>query len=475
MISPVGYILIPVALILFVRGRRALLWATLVFVPFTALQVVDIGITTIAGFQFFGVLFILRCLVDSVWSGTSGFKVSKANGLAALFLLVCFASISMAILKAGTVEVYTETQGRWTDIVSNSGPLRLSSFNFTQVLYPTFGVLLFHFLVRELRSPADLKKTVNILVWGALITAGFSIAAGILFTLGQGNTYWGVLNLFKAGPLAGVGGPQISSVGEFVRTYTPAGEPGLTAMTLLLGLGLVVGSMVRRQTGNSPLVRAPRLKLSVIALALLFNGSTTGYLGGALLIAWGVVAPWYVGVRGIHSLRPLLYAAAGVAVVAVAGTMIQVSGLSFYEWLTEYHLAKVQGEGVGSGQIRAYVTWYSLTEVFLASPLLGVGYGSHLSLSLITFLLANVGLVGFGVFLVFLFVVFRNATAAACKAQGPLGTVAFASVLLFVPFFATLFVAKATSGMNYGATWTVIALAEAAYQVYRRQLTHQAV
>jgi hypothetical protein len=450
------------------------MWTTLAFVPFTGLHVVDIGITTIVGFQFFGVLFILRCLIDDVWSEKRGLKVSKANGLAALFLFVCFSSMSMAILKAGTVEVYTETQGRWTDIVSNSGPLRLSSFNFTQVLYPTFGVLLFHFLVRELRSPADLKKTVNILVWGALITAGFSVAAGILFTLGQGNTYWGVLNLFTAGPLAGVGSPQISSVGEFVRTYTPAGEPGFTAMTLLLGLGLVVGSMVRRQMGSTPLIRAPRLKLSALALALFFNGSTTGYFGGALLIAWGVVAPWYIGGRGVHSLRPLLYAAGGVAAVAVAGTMIQVSGISFYEWVTEYHLAKVQGES-GSGQIRAYVTWYSLTEVFLASPLLGVGYGSHLSLSLVTFLLANVGLVGFGVFLMFLFVVFRNATTAARKARGPLGTVAFASVLLFVPFFATLFVAKATSGMNYGATWTVIALAEAAYQVYRRQLTHQAV
>lgn len=474
MISPVGYILIPAALILFVRGRRSLMWTTLAFVPFTGLHVVDIGITTIVGFQFFGVFFILRCLVDSVWSGMRGIKVSKANGLAALFLFVCFASISMAVFKAGTIEVQPASGGRWPKFASNIVPLELSVYNFTQVLFPTFGILFFHFLVRELRSALDLRKAANILVWGALITAGFSVVAGILFTLGQGNTYWGVLNLFTAGPLAGVGGPQISSVGEFVRTYTPAGEPGFTAMTLLLGLGLVVGSMVRRQMGSTPLIRAPRLKLSALALALFFNGSTTGYFGGALLIAWGVVAPWYIGGRGIHSLRPLLYAAGGVAAVAVAGTMIQVSGMSFYEWVTEYHLAKVQGES-GSGQIRSYVTWYSLTEVFLASPLLGVGYGSHLSLSLVTFLLANVGLVGFGVFLMFLFVVFRNATAAARKARGPLGTVAFASVLLFVPFFATLFVAKATSGMNYGATWTVIALAEAAYQVYRRQLTHQAV
>jgi len=466
MISPVGYILIPAALILFFRGRRALLWATLAFVPFTGLQVIDIGVTTIAGFQFFGVIFIARCLIDCVWDGTRGFERSWANALAALFLFVCFASLSMTVLNAGTVDVYTETQGRWIDVVRNSGPLQFSSFNLTQILFPTFGVLLFHFLVREIRSVADVRKSIRILVGGTLVIAVMSIASGVLYTIGQGGLYEQVLGLFSVEP-PGAKNPESASFGQFLRMYTLAGEPGFTAMTLLAGGGLVAGDVL--QSGEF-VIRRPTVKLAILGVALLFDGSTTGYFGAGLLILWAIIALWYVGRESLgNTIRALGIVVGGLALLAALASTIQISGLSFYEWLTEYHLAKVQGEAVGSGQIRSRVTWYTLTEVFLASPILGVGYGSHLSLSLVTFLLANVGLVGFGVFMAFLYTTFRNAKKTVQTAQGPLQKMAFMAALVFVPFFATLFVAKATSGINFGLTWTVIALAEATYQVHRRR------
>lgn len=466
MISPIGYFLIPAALVIFVRGRRTLLWATLALVPFTAVQVIDIGVTTIAGFQFFGVLFIARCLIDTVWSGSRGLERSRANALAALFLFVCFASLSMAVIKAGTVEVYTETQGRWIDVVRNSGPLQFSTFNLTQILYPTFGILLFHFLVRELRSVADLRKTINILVGGALVIAVMSIASGALYTMGRGGLYEQVLGLFSVGP-PGAKNPESASIGEFLRMYTLAGEPGFTAMTLLAGAGLVAGDVLR--SGES-VIRQPTIKLFILGAALLFNGSTTGYFGAGLLILWAIMALWYVGRGSLGTtIRALGVVLGSLVLIAALASTIQVSGLSFYEWLTEYHLAKLQGEGVGSGQIRSYVTWYTLETVFLSSPILGVGYGSHLSLSLVTFLLANVGLVGFGVFLAFLYTAFRNARKTARSAQGPLRKMAFMAAVVFVPFLTTLFVAKATSGINYGLTWTIIALAEVTYQVHRRQ------
>jgi hypothetical protein len=441
------------------------MWATLVFAPFTAIQVIDLGITTIAGFQFFGVLFILRCVADSVWSDTGVVKVSRANKLAALFIFVCLASISMAVFKAGTVEVQIPYNKRWPEFFSNIVPLELSTYNFTQVIFPLFGVFLFHFFVREIQSVSGLKKAINILVWGALVVAGFHVASGVLFTLGQGTVYQNVLGLFSAGP--------IEIPVRLFRANTPAGEPGFSALALLVGIGLLVGSVVRRTEGSSPLIRMPWLKLSVLVFALLLNGSTTGYFGGGLLLAWTMVSSWYVGTKSVRSrARPVLYAVGGLVVVGVAGTMIQVSGMSLNEWIIEYHLAKVQG-GVGSGQIRSQVTWYTLTEVFLASPILGVGYGSHLSLSLATFLLSNVGLVGFGIFVAFLFVVFRNAVRTARKAHMPLNRIAFTSLLVFIPFLGTLLVAKSTAGMNFGITWTVIALVEATHQVYRRRRSHQ--
>jgi hypothetical protein len=45
--------------------------------------------------------------------------------------------------------------------------------------------------------------------------------------------------------------------------------------------------------------------------------------------------------------------------------------------------------------------------------------------------------------------------------------------LVFIPFLGTLLVAKSTAGMNFGITWTVIALVEATHQVYRRRRSHQ--
>jgi len=472
-ISPVGYILIPAAFVLLVRGRRALMWATLLFVPFTSVQVASLGITGLAAFQLFGVLFIFRCLIDAAWTGTGVLKVSRATGLAALFLFICIASISMAGLKAGTVDVLPASgQKRWPRFASYLVPLELSVSNFTQVLYPTFGVFLFHFLVRGLWSADDLKKAINILIWGALVTAGFSVASGILYTAGQGNMYLNLLSLFTVGPITGVGAPGTGSLGQFFRSYTPAGEPGFTAITLLVGIGLLAGSTVWKTGERSPVVRRPLLKLAFLAFALILNGSTTGYFGAALLVGCVVLTPGYVGTKRVRSLRPVLYALGGGAIVGIVGTVIQVSGMSFNEWLIDYHLAKLQGENVGSGGVRFLVTWYALTEVFLASPILGVGYGSHLSLSLFSVLLSNVGLLGFGALAGFLFVVFRNATRVARRAPRPLRVIAFMALLIFVPLFGTLFVAKATSAMNYGLTWTVIALTEATYQVYRRSQTH---
>ncbi|WP_206750447.1 hypothetical protein, partial [Halorubrum sp. GN11_10-6_MGM] len=55
------------------------------------------------------------------------------------------------------------------------------------------------------------------------------------------------------------------------------------------------------------------------------------------------------------------------------------------------------------------------------------------------------------------------------NAKGTLGAMAFMVVLTFVPFLGTLFIGKSAASMNFGLTWTIIALAEATYQVHRRQ------
>lgn len=469
-LSPIGYIVLPVGLVLFVYGRRPLMWATILCIPFHMMQVADVGVTTILAYQVFGTLFIFRCILDWMWSATVQIKVSWANILSWTFLAVCFVSIVMASFGAGTVDVITGGEGRWPNRFSNRVPLSLTLANFTQVLYPLFGVLLFYFLGRRLNGVNDLKSTINVLIWDFLILGGMSVLGGVLFTIGQGETYGELLSLFTVGP-ANIKPPELATFGQFFRTYTLAGEPGFTAVGYLLGLGVLAGLTLGIHPGQWN-VRFPRLKLALLTVALLINGSTTGYFGAFLLVVWACMIPVYFSRTRSVRFRPIfVLVLSAVALLVGAGAVLQVAGVPFMEYLVDYHIAKFAGEA-GSGSIRLQVTEYTLREVFLTSPLLGVGYGSHLSLSLASFLLSNVGLIGFSVFLAFLFVLFRNVSYVAKHASNDVGLIAFALVLTLPPYVGMLFVGKAVSGLNMGLTWLLFALAAVTYQVYKDRASH---
>lgn len=443
------------------------MWATVLFAPFQMVQVLDLGFTTILAFQLFGALFILRWLGDLLL--TNGrIRVCRADLLAVAFLGVCVLSLTMAVVNAGEVATIAGIPGRWITKFTQRQPLHLSVSNFTQLLYLLFGVLLFYFLVREIRRLADLKLAVKILIYDVLILAAMSLAGGLLFTLGQGGLYRDFLSLFTVGP-ANIKPPDILSFGQFYRTYTLAGEPGFTAVPYVFGLGVLTGLTL----GDRPQrwdISFPRTKLALVAFALLVNGSTTGYLGAFLLAVWVPFAPVRFGRTSWTRLRRgtvVLFSTFGI--LLVAGAVLEVAGVSFVEFLREYHMAKFAGETGGSGWIRFQVTDYTLREVFLASPLLGVGYGSHLSLSLASFLLSNVGLLGFTTFILFLYSLFRHVSSVASQATGELGHLAFALALTFLPFMGMLFIAKAASGLIFGVTWLLFALSEGAYRISKTQ------
>lgn len=463
-VSTIGYILVPLGLVLFIYGRRPLMWATIMLSPFFMIRVFDLGVARIEAFQFMGSLFILRSLVDSLLSRKALFKKSWANVLALVFLVVCFLSLVIPVVKSGMIDVYVQMPGTWTTRAFDQQPLRLSVSNFTQILYPLWGITLFCLLVRELKELSEIKKTINVLVWSSVVISLMNVAGGVLYIVGEGELYHSFLHYFTVGQV-GIKPPQVGTFGRFYRAYTLGGEPGLAAMSLLLGGGLLVGLTLGPHSGKWN-VRFPRAKLVLITLGLILNGSTTGYLAASLLIIWCFLVPFYFNrtllLRGRKVFASLLI---GVGLLAVSGSLLQISGASFFDWLMQYHFAKLQGEAA-SGQVRWHVVWYTLQNVFLESPILGVGYGSNLSISLGTFLLSNVGLLGFGAFLAFIFIIFRNCSTVLSRVNDHQGNIALALVLTFLPFMATLFVAKGGAGISYGTTWILLGLMEANYQVY---------
>lgn len=465
--STIGSVLTATSFVLFVYGRRELMWVTVFSIPFHAVEVADLGVTVISAFQLFGFSFILRCLLDGFLNRTK-FRVSWTVLLAVCFIFICVLSLVMTVAKTGYVEVIPVIEGSWLNRIENFEPLKLSYSNFTQLLYPTFGVTIFYFLSQEMRGVNDLKYSIKLIVWGVLAVGLISVSGSVLYTIGLDDLYLNFFRVLKAGPL-NIGRPVTGTFGSFFRTRTPAGEPGFTAITYLLGLGLLTGFTLGENSRRS-IVRFPRGILAFLVFALLTNGSTTGYFGALLLVSWITLVPFFLG-RTSHvryrSILKVVLATAGVLVVA--GTLLQVSGVPFYEWLLQYHIAKIQGEAVGSGQVRAQVSWYSLREVFLISPLLGVGYGSHLSLSLGTFLLSNIGLVGFGVFAALVVILCRNTFTVAANQSSELGSIAFAIMCAFVPLMGTLLIAKSAVGLMFGEIWLIFALSEAVFQEWKDQ------
>ena len=75
-ISPLGLILIPVGALLFVWSRRRLLWATVASIPFFFVVVLDLGFTLVKPFQYFGLLLVLRAVIEFVLQrGNRGLSV----------------------------------------------------------------------------------------------------------------------------------------------------------------------------------------------------------------------------------------------------------------------------------------------------------------------------------------------------------------------------------------------------------------
>jgi hypothetical protein len=109
-------------------------------------------------------------------------------------------------------------------------------------------------------------------------------------------------------------------------------------------------------------------------------------------------------------------------------------------------------------------------EIFLQSPLLGVGYGSHRTSSLLTSLLSNVGLVGTMAFLWLNFAVFRRGLRACRGASDPgLASLAYALIVGMATLLPVMLIAKSMIALIHGWYWLLIAMLEGCYRIYRRE------
>jgi hypothetical protein len=212
-------------------------------------------------------------------------------------------------------------------------------------------------------------------------------------------------------------------------------------------------------------MRGAGLLAALFGVGIFAAGSTTGYVAAALGVGAVLAVALWVPEREMAALirrRVGLGAAFGtLAAAALLLSAPRVLGISIVDYILQMHIGKLGGD-FGSGATRSFAAAYTMDEVFARSPLLGVGYGSHRSLSFGTFLLANVGIVGAFAFAGFNgAAVFRGLRTATRASRGIDRQIALGAVVAFLATVPTMMIAKGAVTLLFGWYWFLIAVLDA--------------
>ncbi|UCF19440.1 MAG: hypothetical protein JSU87_16195 [Gemmatimonadota bacterium] len=471
-ITAAGLILIPLSFVLFAQGSRRLFWATVSSAPFFAVRLISIPLFSSLGtpFMWFGALFLLRKLLDAALRGRAQLALPKEAVWLAAFLALSALSLFMpAMLRDSVSVVSLETTFKeyaWE-------PLRFQRNNLTQLAYPFFMSALFLALYSEMRKVEQVRRVVRTLIVGGLVLLG----SGFFY---QATTAVGALGLRDAvfQLVFGEPAPELDfAFWLFPRMYSLAGEPGYTSAFLTMILGpVVLGTFATAGASGGDRVRGRGLLIGLVLTGLVLTGGTTGILGlAAFFLAFWPIA-WLAKrwrrqsggqvFRSAWIRTTVLLVAVGLVFAVGVGVVAKVS---FTQWMFQTHIGKLMAseDVAGSGFFRLQTTLAGFA-LFLESPLLGVGYGSHRTTTLLASLLSNVGILATGAFILFnLGLILGCLRVVKRTASVETATLAAGLTASMTAFIGTALVAKGMETLLFGFYWVVLAAMAAMIRLQR--------
>lgn len=382
-----GALLVVVSVYFFFFAPRALYLATVFLIPFTAMAVVNFGWGEgekgVAAWMFMGTLWMVRTAISRrpFWRHR-GWALTRRARTEALVLLACgFVSLLVPLIVNGTAWIqYYRIDG------SEMFPLKLDAGRITQTGYFAFGVVFIIFVAIENCDPRRLLESIRTYVasaifvsfWGFVqlwcLLTGHSYPA-FLFNNSMGTsaqlyveTFW-QLNLHR-----------ISSVGV---------EPAQFAFSLLFPFVILIVAIGLHRPIFSR--KWDMAALLLVTAGLLISTATTAYAGMALGACVAIVILARAGViRWFY-----IFIAAGVvaAGVAVALTVPIISDLVDFVILN-----KAQGYSAAE-RLHSFTL---AVHYFLEFPIFGMSWNAASAGDLAVEFLASLGIVGFGVFAIFL-------------------------------------------------------------------------
>lgn len=462
-ITLIGIIVILSGFVFFISHRKYLLYAFVASVPFSAAAVVNIRPITF-GLQpsyFFMILLITRRFMDASMkrSKIRGSK-KKENLCLMLFLLFTTLSLAMPILISGSELAHRPSSSFGAPTFE---PVKLTRLNITQLLYILFVGLSFFTMTSEITNFSILKTVLKIYIFTALFVSLWGVyqLANFQYGIPYFNLFNNSISVSQGYDVVVAGVKKLSSV---------APEPSLLSiyllsiLPLLLTFSLYKSSICRKRTVQA---------IGVVTLFIaLLSTSTAMYLG---LIILGILSVSLLTLRS-HSVLSLIKKGGlflcllGLAFISASWIFNAISNINFVDYVIGTTTAKVL---LSNPSEHAYWSGYTRWNSFLYGmkwfakyPILGLGIGSVTSTSILSNLLASIGLLGTVPFLAFNYIIFTKGFKLYSFTAFPeLSNIGLGLLISQICLIAVMILATSIAGLIVFSYWFIVAMISASYEI----------
>ncbi|MBS1544519.1 MAG: O-antigen ligase family protein [Bacteroidetes bacterium] len=384
-IYALGYIVIPLGLFYFFLKERGLYELTVFSIPFTGTALfgfnnATFSIEPIRISMFLGALCLFHFLIGLYVGG----RKANKRAIGALFLLTaltltCLLALLMPVLINGQIEVLDP----FTKILAYAEPVPLF-FRFqyvTQAMYFVFGCLLAMYFAMKNKTEEKLQRTIEVYMYGTFFVCLWGLLEFLLYYLDIAYPafLFNQTSINVEGTLTLDGRPRITSV---------ALEPSILSQQLLSVLPLAfwyMRSKIRRMK-----IGSEKSLFYLLLTVLVLSNSSSAVFG--LILFLTLVLFHYIRQRKINT-----FLLGGI----IAGVFLLLLALPFF---IQELLVKLDSFS-GFERLRSIQFGW---RYFIQYPLLGIGWGVFPTLDLAVDLLAGMGIIGFSIFFMLIFLVYWN-------------------------------------------------------------------
>lgn len=419
-ITVLGFILVPISIILFIYKPDNLIYILIFFTPFTASSIYN-NPRTSTGVQpvfFIGSLWMLYLVIKIVRYGVSVKfkwdaiinsynktfnKVQKRFILAIVILwAIALISLIMPILLRNRIYI-SPPEGTGVRL------LTLRKINFTQFVYLTFVLITPIFTMFHIQSLEKFYKCIKTFLISTLFTTLWGFYQFLSHYLHIQYAY----SLFNNNIAYYQGWAQ--TVGGIKRVCSVSTEPSTYALFMSMMISFIIIFWINDMRLLSKKLTITLLVCSIASILL--TTSTTAYVAFAgiiiviIMFYYVVLAKFGAGLdfrqNGLKLVKLISFTALGIIIIVVIYLVVfRIQPGILINMIKDISINKFS---VQSGVERKAALLNGI-DIFRFSPILGVGWASNRTLDLITNLLSNIGILGFAAFAAVVYIPIRSSS-----------------------------------------------------------------